>query len=370
MRPGRKAMRFSYAARALLVLAFVATACGGQDEESTAGQESTAGAGEEVAEVATEEGDSDAASADTPTVRLSLPPSAVPAIIAADQDMFEGINAEVSQIGGDQAAAVLVSGEADVGWIGPLEVAGYVAEGEPMQAFSAAGAQNMINGVVVRSEDASEFQTITDLQGARLGMPGFGSGTWATFEVFARTVFDIEDPRNAFEILTADSGALLAMLETGEIDAALMFSGPSAAARALDQFHTIFSFTEEWQETTGQPLTVAGPVGRTDWIEENPDAVAAVVDGIDAGVAWMRENPEEMQEGGTYEDLAEAVGWLGDPATTEGIIELMVDGQWYLSSDTYTQEWIDATYELIQAGEGSLVDEVPPVEDIFTPPEG
>ena len=142
-------------------------------------------------------------------------------------------------------------------------------------------------------------------------------------------------PETDFDNITADSGALLGLLESGEIEAALLFSGQSAAAIALDQFETIFSFTEAWQESTGHPMTVNGPVARADWLEENTAAAVALVNGIDAGVQWIKDHPEEFMEGGKYEEWVTSEGWLSSPETSAGIMELLDSGDWYLTSDSY-----------------------------------
>jgi len=303
------------------------------------------------------------------TVRMTVEPSAIPAFVAADQGFFDGIDVEVSQVGYDQVQALLVAGDTEVAWVSPLETATFVAEGEDFRYFSTAGAQNMYNGVVVRAEDADTYQTVEDLQGERLGIPGFGTGTWTAFEVFMRAYYDIDDPRNAFEVSTADSGALLALLERGEIDAALLFSGSSAAARSLEEFETIFSFTEALEEEVGQPLAVNGAVARADWLEDNPDTARSLVEGLDEAVEWIKDNTEELEEGGEYADLAEEAGFLTDPETTASVTELIVDGQWYLSSEAYTDDWVDAVYQLVEAGEGSIVESVPAREDVFVAPD-
>lgn len=298
-------------------------------------------------------------------VTMTVEPSAVPAFVASDRDLFEGIDVEVTEVGYDQVESLLVSGETEVAWISPLETAQFVAEGQPFRYFSTAGAQNMYNGVVVRAEDSNDYQSLQDLTGSRLGIPGFGTGTWTAFSVFAQTFYGIDNPRNAFDIVTADSGALLALLERGEIDAALLFSGSSAAARSGKQFHTVFSFTEAMQEETGQPLTVNGSVARADWVKKNPQKAASIVAGLDAAVKWMQNNPQAFEEDGTYADLAENAGWHSTPETTAGVLELIKSGQWYLSGETYTDEWIDSVYQLVETGKGSLVEEVPAKDDVF-----
>lgn len=300
-------------------------------------------------------------------VVLTVEPSAIPAFVAEREGLFEGVDVEVSTVGYEEAESLLVAGKTHIAWMGPLDAAQFSSEGEDFRYLTTAGALNMYNGVAVRAEDATKYGSVADLKGKTLGIPGFGTGTWASFQVFATTFYDIKDPENDFNVVTADSGALLAMLEKGEIDGALVFAAQAAAARYMDEFHTVFSFTEVMQERLGQPLVVNGAVVSEKWLKANPEAAAAVVAGLDAAVAWMKDNPDAFLPDGKYADLAKGDGWHRSVESTEGILALVGEGMWFLSSDHYTGAWQEAVYQIIKAGEGTLVDTVPPLEEIFAP---
>lgn len=300
------------------------------------------------------------------TIRMTVDASAIPAFVAADKGFFGDLDVEVSQVGYEQVQALLLAGQTDVGWVSPVEIAGFVAEGSDIKYFSTAGAQNMYNGVVVRKDDAETYKTITDLEGKKLGIPGYGTGTWATFVSFMKAYYGIDDPQNYFQVVTASSGALLALVEQNQIDAALLFSGSSAAARSLPQFQTIFSFTEAMQENVGQPLVITGAVATSDWLAENPEIAAKIVAGLDKGTEWIIANPDAFSEGGEYSKLAEDAGWLSAAETASTVQGLIADGKWYLTSETFTEEWCNAIRDLVVAG--GTIDEVPPVEDIFLMP--
>lgn len=300
------------------------------------------------------------------SVSMTVEASAIPAFVAADRGFFGDLDVDVSKVGYDQVQALLIAGETDVAWMSPIETAQFVSEGSDFRYFSTAGAQNMYNGVVVRTEDVETYASVLDLEGKRLGIPGYGTGTWTTFRAFAKAFYDIDDPQAFFSVVTASSGALLALVERGEIDAALLFSGSSAAARALPQFATVFSFTEAMQASTGQPLVINGAVATADWLEENPETAATIVAGLDEATRWIMENAEAFSEGGEYADLARDAGWLAGTETTNTVQELIREGKWYLSSDSYTEEWIDALYQLME--EGEFLDELPPREAAFLAP--
>lgn len=304
-------------------------------------------------------------------IHFTIDPTAVAAYVADGEGFFEdaGLDVEVSTVGQDEPENLLMAGQTDVAWMSPLEAAELVAEGEDFQFLGTAGSLNMFNGVVVRAEDADQYQNLSDLEGQTLGQPGFGSGTWTTFQVFADMYYGIGDPQNTFEIATADSGALLAMLETGEIDAALLFAADSAATRFSDDFETVFAFTDVMEENDGQPLVITGAASTSEWLEENPEDAEALQEALDEAVGWMAENPDEFREGGTYEETANDNGWLRDDTTTDGILEYVEDSTWLLTSETYTEEWREAIHGLIENGEGVIVDTVPEIDDYLAPAE-
>ena len=299
-------------------------------------------------------------------ITVTVDASAVPVFVAADRGFFGDLDVEVSQVGYAQVQALLIAGETDIGWFSPIEAVQFVAEGSDFKYFSTAGAQNMYNGVVVRASEGETYNDITDLKGKRLGIPGYGTGTWASFVSFMKAYYDIDDPQAEFEVVTASSGALLALVEREQVDGALLFSGSSAAARSMDTFKTIFSFTEAMQENTGQPLVITGSIATTPWLEEHAEEAAQFVAGLDAAVEWIMANTDAFSEGGEYAHLAEGAGWLSSPDTTSTVQGLIKEGKWYLTSATYTQDWIDAIHGLVVAG-GTL-ETVPAAEDVFLAP--
>ncbi len=306
------------------------------------------------------------AAAQDNTVSMTVEASAIPAFIADARGFFGDLDVDVSKVGYDQVQALLIAGDTDVAWMSPIETVEFVSEGSDFRYFSTAGAQNMYNGIVVRADEAGEYPDVMSLKGKRLGIPGFGTGTWASFRAFARAYYGVDDPTTVFEVVTASSGALLALVEREQVDAALLFSGSSAAARSLPQFKTIFSFTEAMQENAGQPMVINGAVATATWLEENPETAAKIVKGLDDAVKWIGENPEAFQDGGEYADLARDAGWLAGPETAETVLSLIKEGKWYLTSEAYTPEWIDAIYTLLE--EGKFLETLPAEDAAFLAP--
>lgn len=301
------------------------------------------------------------------TVEMVLTPSQVAVAIAEEEGLFEGVSVDYTLMGYGEVEAAYIARDLNVGYRSPHETAERLAMGEDIVWLSTAGALNMWNGIVIRTDDADQYQEIADLAGTRLGSPGFGSGTWLAFAGLASQ--QGLNPHEDFEVIVADAGALLGLLEEGRIDATLTFTGQTGASMALDQFEVMTAFTEEWEEETGHPLVVTGLMGKRSWVEDNIDATRRLIEGIDRGVEWMKDNPDEFTESGQYASWVEGEGWLLDEETNRTIVEILVDGRWYLTSDLYTSEWIDSSYQFIESLGDEIEEELPPQEELFFSPE-
>lgn len=313
-------------------------------------------------------GPSGEAAGETPTVVVRLNPSQVATAVAQEEGLYENLNVDYTQVGYGESAPLFLASDDPIGFESPWEVARFRSEGENISYFGTAGALNFWNGVIIRAEDTATYSSVDDLVGQKLGHPGFGTGTWQAFEIIMKSVNDI-DARADFELVQADPGALLGLLETGEIDAALNFAGQSATAMASDDFELLSSFTQEWMDAEGHPLIINGTIGRRDWLEENPDIACRFLEGTDRGLQWMKDHPEEFMPDGKYASWVEGEGWFGTEETNELIVQLLQDGEWYFTQDLYTEEWIASVYEFIQQGEGVFADEVAPMEEVFLMPD-
>jgi NitT/TauT family transport system substrate-binding protein len=335
---------------AVLGLATMAAACGDSASESGASA-ATSDAG-------------------TPTVELAITSSEMPVAVAVDEGLFEGVDVKYQLVGFDAKTPLfLKSSDMPITELSPVEVAQEIAKGEDIVYFSTSTGLYFWNGILIRAEDAERFKSIEDLKGLKLGQPGFGTGTWAAFSGLTKSLYGI-DARKDFKLVTADPGALIGLLASGKIDAALTFAGQAATGMASDDFRLMASLGGLWEEKTGQPPLVDGLVARRDWLEQNPDVARKVAEGIDRGVEWMKEHPEEFAAGGKYEKIARDGSWLTDQKTTDQIVSLLKEGKWYATSEAYTQEWVDSMYDFVDMALDGTGEKMPAKSELFAPVEG
>ncbi len=292
------------------------------------------------------------------------PVAAVPWIVADREGFFEeqGLDIDVRVTQEDEAP--FLAGKTPLSETASWEVAQYRIEGEDVMLYGTAGSVRFFNGIAIRPEDSGKYRSVQDLVGKKLGNPGFGTGTWAAFTGLSKKVWGI-DTETAFENVTASPGALLGLLETGEIDGALLFSGQTVAAQASGM-PLVFRFDQAWEEATGQPLLIVSWVARTPWLRENVDTMRRVNAAADMAIAWMAQYPEQFGLGGRYEMNASNAGWLKNEATNKLIQKWLTEGLYYVTNDIYTQAWIDSAHDFNVVVHG---DKAPPKNELFWPPE-
>jgi ABC-type nitrate/sulfonate/bicarbonate transport system substrate-binding protein len=305
-------------------------------------------------------------SPDVYSLHMRMTPSNVAWVVAQEEGLFEGIDLDWELVGYGESAQLFVAGTDPVGQESPWEAARFQAEGDIIAYFGTAGALNFFNGVIVRTEDAEKYKEVPDLVGQKFGIPGFGSGTYQAFEIIANSIWGI-NAREDFELIEADPGALVGLLETGEIDAMINFTGQTALALTQPEVYTsILNTSDLWKEEHGANLVINGPMARREWLDENQDVAKRLLEGVDAGVQWLKDNPETIDNpDGKYANITEGEGWYQTPETTELIMDLFQNGEYYFTNDLYTQEWIDGVYEFIELGKGVFADEIPAKDSVF-----
>lgn len=302
------------------------------------------------------------------SLHMRMTPSNVAWVVAQEEGLFENIDLDWELVGYGESAQLFVAGTDPVGQESPWEAARFQAEGDDIVYFGTAGALNFFNGIVIRTEDKDKYKTLNDLEGQKFGIPGFGTGSYQAFEIIANSIYDM-NAREDLDLIEADPGALVGLLETGEIEAMINFTGQTALAVTQPDVYTmIVNFSDLWKETHGANLVINGPMARREWLDANTDVARRLVEGVDKGVQWLKDNPTTLDKGGKYAYITEGEGWYQTEATTAFIKDMFLKGEYYYTADLYTQEWIDGVYEFIQLGKGVFADEIPTIDKVFYTP--
>jgi NitT/TauT family transport system substrate-binding protein len=136
------------------------------------------------------------------------------------------------------------------------------------------------NAWIVRKD--SSYKTLADLKGKKIG--NFSRVTGAFFfsaVIASQNGLDIEKD---FQSVPAETGALIALLERGEVEAINMFEPHVTKLTIGGRYRVLLDFDEELKKIFGTPPLKTGMAVLKDTAEKNPDLVKAVrgayVDGI------------------------------------------------------------------------------------------
>jgi hypothetical protein len=130
-------------------------------------------------------------------------------------------------------------------------------------------------------------------------------------------------------------------------------------------YRMLFEFSAEWKKKTGSVLTIDGQLARRSWLDEHTEIARNLVDGIDKGLEYLKQNPDTLAKGGKYEAFWLGQGMLVDDATFNKGVEELKSGNMQLNASAFTKDWTDDVYEFISQGPGILAPTIPAKDSVF-----
>jgi len=211
----------------------------------------------------------------------------------------------------------------DVGVFSPLEMArlrggGEVGQDEPPWDIVQFGRDltSATNFSLVRPD--SPYQSIADLRGKKVCIPGWDSMTALAATVMTKATYNL-DLRKDFEIKIAPWGTLEELLLRGDVEGIITegwFALPYLYSKELRMLGP--SVSKTWYEKYGYwGITVTGPTVWKDWFVKNPYAVLAYLEAYDEGKQVMSQPDKAVQIFGSYRDI------IGE-SITDDMIKWMV----------------------------------------------
>lgn len=336
--------------------------CSGGDGSGDGGNGDGGSGGDGTGDGATTSG---ASSDDLVTVRTKLPEGTIqyPWGEASVENGFyeeQGIDMQIEYVPFNSQVQSLTNGDIDVGLMSMLPYIGHYNRGEDLVTFGWNGSLQSVNALYTRAD--SDYETIDDLSGNRLGVWSWGSSTVQSFQAV------IADEtghrlREDFQTTTAAPPALTGLLDDGEVDGIINVSGLTIAMEAQpDKYRSIRQLNAMWQERTGQTLPLTSWWCYSDWYQENQDVAAGLMAGARNSVQYWRENTVDI-----LEEYGEAAG-IDSQAKIDVVDQWTNDGQVF--RDETTDEYLEATWEFVDLmGSYDFVDEVPSRDSLVKHPQ-
>lgn len=215
--------------------------------------------------------------------------SAAPIAVAQDQGFFEEggcqLGEEIEGQGGADPLRAVIDGNLDMGEVATNAVIdGYLAGA----AITVVGSGHQLPyDFTFAVLPDSGIDGIEDMEGKRWGYTNPGSASEDLSYLLAERA-DI--PADSVErVPTSGMGGGIAMLESGEVDAALMI--PIVHESRADDFVLAFEaldVIEAYQKTVF--------IASDDFLDQSPEGVRCVLDGVNRGMQFIQENPEDAAE--------------------------------------------------------------------------
>jgi len=294
----------------------------------------------------------------------------LPALVADHEGFFEknGVNVHVTQVGFGEQDSLFATGNYPITAQAPWDVAKSIAAGDCLKFLSTTAGIPALSLLEIRTADKDKYKSYKDLQGQKIGIPGFGTATWGAFATILKSVDGI-DAMTYFDPIEADSSTLLALLDQGQIEAAMPFTPVSVIAPQTqpDKYTILFDMENYFEQQTGQPLLLVGLTARCDWLDANADKVPGVIAGLDEAAQWINDNGATMFADPYYGPILQASG-VADQTGADAWAQKLAT-HYYFDSSAYTQDWIDTQYQFINDSVCTLIDGAPPaVDQIFYQP--
>ena len=253
-------------------------------------------------------------------------------------DEKHGLDIEASSLSFTEAAAVLGQGEVEVGLIQPSTVVNMAQQGVELEIIAPVLWSG--NAFVVPAD--STVESIEDLQGETIG--NFSPVTGAYFfsaVLAAASGLSIEED---FEQVVAETGALIALLERGDVVAINMFEPHVTKLIVTGDYKVAVDFDSAFEERYGSSPIKNTLGASSEWIEDNPEAVSRVQAMMKeaAGIILAGEDEELFMEIGSE--------WFGLEGEEQLQAAFERNPAAYVSPDEWTQEMVEVQTTIVEDG--------------------
>lgn len=271
----------------------------------------------------------------------------------------EGIDLTVKYPGFEAQGQALVQDRVNTSNMSLLPHIDLYNRGEDLVLYGWPGSLQGVPGMYTRAD--SNYESIPDLEGERVGVWSWGSSTVQSFQAIIANEYGL-NLRQDFQTTTAAPPALVGLLEDGEVDAIINVFGLSVSMDAQpDKFQRIARLNNIWQESSGHNLPITAWFSYQDWYENETDLATRFMRGTRKAVEHWRSNTAEiLQKHGSQ------AGIEGE-ASIEVVSKLADNGQVFAKGTA--DGYLDATWEYLELmKEQGAIDTVPSQDEILRHP--
>lgn len=275
---------------ALVVLCFIAAACGGASETESAGEDT---AGDSLSFVEDSTTTTELVSIDRVVVAARGSIDASPLWVADSEGFFAAENLDIDFAPGSEEIALfqsLVNGEADVAVVSASSaVRRAMFDGDELEFITyldgTLGGRDEVRGTMSLVARSEELSAGCDLEDTRIGVDSIYSLSAVAIREMVKR--DGCDPAT-IDFVIGDSTLHLQQLEVGDIDASALID-PYTSRALRDDYAVVANLDNELCPDYGRcPISMV--VAARDWAEANPEVVERFQKALDAAMFWIRQN--------------------------------------------------------------------------------
>lgn len=178
--------------------------------------------------------------------------------------------------------------DVDVGFGGWTAIAQFRSKGFPVTMVFPVGRGVTVDVIVPA---ASPIKSITELKGKKVGTFAGAAGTATVLFRVIASKFHGFDPGKTGDLQFAGPGLLPALLDKGEIDAAVMFDPIAAKLIGSGKYRSIGNLADAYKAGTGDDFLWIGYSTNDDFIKSNPEALTNFTRAWLEAIEYVKSNP-------------------------------------------------------------------------------
>jgi NitT/TauT family transport system substrate-binding protein len=179
--------------------------------------------------------------------------------------------------------------DVDVGFGGWTAFAQFRGQGIPVTAIYSVGRGATLDVIVPQ---ASPVKTLADLKGKKIGSYAGAAGTATVlFRVLTSKYFGF-DPGKTGHLQYAAPGLLTALIEKGELDAALLFDPLAARAVVSGKFRSVANLGDVYKQQVGEDFLWIVYGTNEDAMKRSPEALTSFTRAWMESVHWVQAHPQ------------------------------------------------------------------------------
>ena len=182
--------------------------------------------------------------------------------------------------------------DVDVGFGGWTAIAQFRGKGFPVTMIFPVGRGVTVDVVVPAN---SPIRSIADLKGKKVGSFAGAAGTATVLFRVIAAKFHGFDPAKTSDLQFAGPGLLPALLDKGEIDAAIMFDPLAAKLEGSGKYRSLGNLADAYKAGTGDDFLWIGYSTNDDFIAANPETLTNFTRAWLESIEYVRSHPEVFE---------------------------------------------------------------------------